>query len=321
MRTLSDREARVLDTHFAEAGLRSGARVHQWENAISVFFADTGRLWVHRDNRRKQSYQELVFHAMHSVSSTLTCAHPLKFWDLRRYATARETARLQGFPDSFHIPTVQYNRLFGNAVAVPCARHAVSCVCDSDTPITFVDVCAGIGGFHVAVKQVCPDAQCVGFSEIYPASVKCYRANFPNTPALGDATQITDWPGCDLLCAGFPCQPFSVCNKHSLCEDHIHGDFFKVIVDALRSTGANRVVLENVPAFLSTGRVQWEELRQAMDALGFTVHTHVLDAHDFGLPQARKRVYIVGRRGDVEARPLGHITPQRHATLRDIIER
>ena len=322
MAALSERENAVVERHLAEAGLVDGARVHQWDNAVSVYYHDSGRLWVHRDNPRKQAYQELVFHARHSVANTLTCSHPLKFWDLRRHATPRETARVQGFPDSFRLPKARVHRLFANAVGVPCARHAVSCVVDEEDPtLRFVDLCAGIGGFHVAATQAHPRAECVGFSEIFLASVRCYRDNFPDAPALGDATRVTEWPACDLLCAGFPCQPFSNCNNRVMRADHAHKDFFHVVLDAIRATGATRVVLENVPTLLTNGRERWDELRDALqDELGFRLDAHVLNAHDFGLPQTRRRLYIVGRRDGVPPRPLAEHARRPGATLGDICE-
>lgn len=296
---LKPKDLAIIDKHFGAAGHADGARVTQWENGISQYYADSGRMWMVKDNKRRHMYQQHFYHASHSVASTLTCTHPLKLWDLRRYATPRETARLQGFPESFVLPATRYNKLFGNAVAVPCARFAASHVCDAAEEITFVDVCAGIGGFHLGVTGACPRARCVGFSDICPAATACYRANFPDAPALGDATQAA-WPQCDLLCAGFPCQPFSTCNTRTAREDHANRDFFLVVLDALRATGAKRVILENVPTLMFHGAERWAELRHALvEDLGFALDHAVLNAHDFGLPQKRKRLYIVGRRDGV----------------------
>ena len=128
---LSETETRVLSTHEECAagdgdGFRDGVRVRQWENATSVYFKSSGRLWVHNDTPRKQAFQELYFNSVRSVCNTLTCGHPIKFWDLRRHATPREHLRIQGFPDTFVVPSTNVVRLVGNAVAVPCATHACS---------------------------------------------------------------------------------------------------------------------------------------------------------------------------------------------------
>ena len=319
---LKPKDLAIIDKHFASAGRADGGRVEQWVNGISQYYADSGRLWVVKDNKRRHMYQQHFYHSVNSVASTLICAHPLKLWDLRRYATPRETARLQGFPESFTLPATRYNKLFGNAVAVSCARFAASHVCDETEEIRFVDVCAGIGGFHLGVTGACPRAKCVGFSEICPAATACYRANFPDAPVLGDATQAA-WPACDLLCAGFPCQPFSTCNTRTGREEHANRDFFLVVLDALRATGATRVVLENVPTLVFHGAERWAELQHTLSSeLGFAIDYAVLNAHDFGLPQKRKRLYIVGRRDGVLPRPLeaDKPVPEARPTLETILD-
>ncbi|MEC7001812.1 MAG: DNA cytosine methyltransferase, partial [Actinomycetota bacterium] len=132
MATLSETETRVIETHRAYAGAGScfvdGQRVRQWDNATSVYFSETGRLWVHNDTARRQARQDLYFHSVDSVCGTLTCSHALKFWDLGRIATPRELLRVQGFPENFVCPPTRVQRLVGNAVAVPCATHACRCV-------------------------------------------------------------------------------------------------------------------------------------------------------------------------------------------------
>lgn len=312
---LSQRECEVIDRHLQESGTQDGVRVLQWENASSVYFAGTGKLWVHNHAPRKQAKQELYFHSVHSVASTLTCAHPLKFWDLRRQATAREMARIQGFPDSFVLPRSRHARLFGNAVAVPCATHAVSRVVstkegpseDPPSPLRHLDLCAGIGGFSLAVHANAPRGAsvCVGYSEICPAAIKCYEDNFPNAPALGDARGVEVWPECDLLTAGFPCQPFSVSNTRARREGHKSRDFFRVVLDAVRQSKATRVVLENVASIVNTGAEQWTVLCDTLrDDLGFVLDHAVLCASEFGVPQKRRRMYLVGRRDGVAPLPL-----------------
>ena len=187
----------------------NGVRVLQWEGASSVFFEDTQRLWVHNHHPRLQSFQELYFHSVRSVCNTITCSHTVKFWDLRRQASIREHARIQGFPDAFVLPMHRWNKCIGNAVAVPCARHALSCVVDGGECVRHMDLCAGIGGFSVALAQVTSRVSETYFSEIMPSAIACYCKNFPTARALGDAHAVTEWPRVDLVTAGFPCQPFS----------------------------------------------------------------------------------------------------------------
>ena len=174
----SDGHARTFD---------DGVRVPQWEGASSVFFQDTERLWVHNHHPRMQSFQELYFHSVRSMCNTVTCSHTVKFWDLRRQASVREHARIQGFPESFVLPEKRWNKCIGNAVAVSCARHALSRVVDDDEPVRHMDLCAGIGGFGFALAQVTKNVTETYFSEIMPAAIKCYTQNFPAAHALGDA--------------------------------------------------------------------------------------------------------------------------------------
>lgn len=300
---LSDTERKVIERHRSEAGIEDGSfvdglRVHQWENATSVYFASTGRLWVHNNTARKQALQELYFHSMRSICNTLTCAHAIKFWDLERHATPRELLRLQGFPDWFKTPLSCATRLVGNAIAVPCAAHACSCVVDRDEQgVTHVDLCAGIGGFTCALSMACPGSTCVGFSEINTAAIKSYRHNYPDVPELGDAeSDAVQWPQCVVLTAGFPCQPFSSANSRARRDAHEKRDFFQTVVDVIQKTNAQRIVLENVQNLLTVGRERFQSMTRQLQAVGFTFDYAVLNAKDFGVPQHRKRVYIVGRR-------------------------
>lgn len=319
MASLSEREATVVDTHFASSPPSQDARVVHTSEMATLFQTSTGRLSAHKtSDRRFPRHQELVFHSVGSVSTTLTCSHTLKFWDLRRHATPRETARLQGFPDWFRIPTSRYNRLFGNAVSVPCARFACSRVVgEEEEGVTMIDLCSGVGGFHVAANEACrKGVECVGYSEVDVAAVKSYALNFPSVPALGDATRVREWPRCDLLCAGFPCQPFSKSRSES--EPHRNIDFFKVVTEAVRKSGATRIVFENVPQLQSNPR--FEEMRGELEEMGFRVEWKVLNACEFGLPQVRRRLYVVGRRDGRDVRSLSDHVPLPTRTLGSILE-
>jgi site-specific DNA-cytosine methylase len=306
---LSDKERGVIQRHFKK-NPKDGERVPQGPGYASVYYSTTGRLWVHNDDARRQAVQELYFYASWGRTGALTCSHPVKLWDVGRRLTARETARLQGFPESFQLPHTRFVRLFGNAVAVPCAKYACSRVLDGSER-THVDLCAGIGGFTLAARL-----RCVGFSEVFPAAIECYTRNFPNVPQLGDATTAT-YPRCDLLTAGFPCQPFSGNNSRSRRTGHHAIDFYKLVLRAVRDTRCTRLVFENVPKLLTVGASRWQRLRTSLEELGFQLEVAILDAADFGLPQHRPRLFIVGRKGD---RPKPFRAPSRpSATLKDVM--
>lgn len=300
-KALTEKQASILDRHFA-AHPPGGelTRVWQWEGASSVYNPKTGRLHVHKHDRRKSAKQEFVFESARSVCSTVVsqAAHTVKLWDLRRQLTPRELARLQGFPENFALPRTRYHSLFGNAVAVPMAAYGCAAVlgADADGPVRFLDVCAGIGGFHLGMMRAAPAAVCVGFCEIKGAAVECYSSNFPSAPALGDA-RTTAWPDADVLCAGFPCQPFSRAQQKMEPIAHPSFDFFRYVLRGIDESKARGVVLENVTALLSTGKDVFDTLRSELRERGFRVLHQVLDARDFGLPQRRRRVIVVARRG------------------------
>ncbi len=301
---LSQTSMGIIDTHLSHARdeetgvIADGARVLQRENASSVYHSTTGRLWLHNHTSRRQTYREHNYYSRQSVSGALVCSHPLKLWDLRRHLLPREAARVQGFPDAFRLPRTRFHRLLANAVAVPCAAHALSRVVGADEEgVTHIDLCAGIGGFSVACKRVNPKATTIGYSEVLPYAKECYEDNFPGVQDLGDATVLTtEWPSCTLLTAGFPCQPFSGANSRDKRKGHTHRRFYETVLDAVDRTHAQRVVFENVSNLVTTGNEEWEALLRGLAERGFETHHSILNALDFGLPQDRKRVYLVGRR-------------------------
>ena len=316
---LSAKEEQVIRTHFRVAGRRQGVRVLQWTGFYSTFNPATGRLWVHNDTPRKQTLQELVFVSCDSEAPTLTCSHPLKLWDILRRLTARETARLMGFPERMRLPDARYHRLFSNAVVVDCARWAISRVCSRGESLRHLDLCAGVGGFAFAARAVSAHVRCVGYSEIYPAAIACYAANWPHAPALGDATAVERWPRADLLTAGFPCTAFSKSNSRARRLIHRDRDFVEVVLHAIRCSSVSRVVLENVPQFETQSGDRYERLLDTLDDWGFRVDVAVLDARDFGVPQQRKRLFIVGRRGGGAPLPLARAEGPRTARIRDVL--
>ena len=322
MATLSELELAIIDRHARVAGMGAKRRVPQHADRHSVYDPRTGRLHVHKADRRKSAEQQHVFEsARDGVANTLTVAHPLKFWDLRRRATARETARLQGFPEGFALPRAAHNALFAKAVSVPVAASAVRSGARGGPPVrTFVDVCAGIGGFHLAVAAAgdAGDAapRCVGFSEICAQAARCYAANFPDAPALGSLFEAA-WPACDLVCMGFPCQPFSRCMQSAERASHRDRHVCEALPSILDATGARLVVLENVRSILTLGKEQLDFLERALAARGFAWTHRVLDSKDFGLPQTRKRLYILAARTHA---PEWEAHAPVRATLRSILE-
>ncbi len=156
----------------------------------------------------------------------------------------------------------------------------------------FIDLFAGIGGFHVALQKQGMD--CVFASEIDKAARESYKANF-NIEPKGDITQIAaaDIPSHDILCAGFPCQPFSISGNRGGLND-ARGRLFYEIVRIAKHHRPMMILLENVKTILTldNGSV-CREIYRSFEALGYRLDHVALNASEFGIPQQRQRVYFV----------------------------
>ena len=169
--------------------------------------------------------------------------------------------------------------------------------------IKFIDLFAGIGGIRLGVEQACKDngikCKCVFSSEIDKFACQTYEANFHEKPS-GDITKIKeqDIPSFDMLCAGFPCQPFSIAGKQKGFED-TRGTMFFEIARIVKYHKPKIVFLENVKNLLmhDKGRT-FAVIKQTLEDLGYFVNYKVLNAKDFGVPQNRERIYIVGFKKD-----------------------
>jgi len=167
---------------------------------------------------------------------------------------------------------------------------------------TFIDLFAGMGGTRIGFEQACKEAvaesRCVFSSEIKPYAIETYRKNFHGEKIAGDITQIDprDIPDHDFLLAGFPCQPFSSAGKRKGFLDDRGGLFFHIfeILKVKRPLG---FLLENVEGLAShdKGRTL-KTIIDKLSGIGYFVDHKVLDAVDFGVPQQRKRIYIVGHK-------------------------
>lgn len=158
---------------------------------------------------------------------------------------------------------------------------------------TFIDLFAGIGGFRIAMEQF--GGRCVFSSEINPHACQMYEANYNDTPH-GDITKIkdSDIPDFDILCAGFPCQAFSIAGKKMGFED-TRGTLFFEICRILKAKKPKVVFLENVKNLTKhdNGKTLAVILKSLQD-LGYFVSYKILNAKDFGVPQNRERIIIVG---------------------------
>ncbi len=173
--------------------------------------------------------------------------------------------------------------------------------------IKFIDLFAGLGGTRVGFEQACRDlglsSRCVFTSEIKPHAESIYKHNFCGDEVHGDITQIKvkDIPDFDFLLGGFPCQAFSTAGKKHGFND-TRGTLFFDIAKILKEKRPKGFLLENVEGLVthdkadkskSIGRTL-EVIIEVLESLNYHVTWKVLNAVEFGIPQERKRIYIVG---------------------------
>lgn len=186
---------------------------------------------------------------------------------------------------------------------------------------TFADLFCGIGGFHYAAREL--GLECVYACDIDKACRDQYKHNFGMEPASDiRLVRAEDVPGHDVLFAGFPCQPFSIIGDMKGLDDR-RGTLYHEILRIVKAKKPKAVVLENVRQFatISNGSALKAVLISLGD-LGYHCEWRVLNALDFGLPQKRERVIIVGmlRQGAVDLfqwpKPL-----QTYEPLVDLLEK
>lgn len=202
----------------------------------------------------------------------------------------------------------------------------------------FFDAFAGVGGFHVGIhnaytkvagladsseaKVLSGDSPndtsadgrqsptCVGYSEIDKYAIKVYEHQFKGVPNYGDITKINaaELPDFDLLVGGFPCQAFSIAGKRAGFND-TRGTLFFDIARVLKEKRPRHLVLENVKGLLSHEQGKtFQTILGVLADLGYFVEWQVLNSKDFGVPQNRERVFIVGHLGGEPRRKVFPIT-------------
>ena len=167
---------------------------------------------------------------------------------------------------------------------------------------TFIDLFAGIGGFRIAMQEL--GGKCVYSSEFDAQAQRTYFANYGEMP-FGDITKevtksyIPD--GFDVLCGGFPCQAFSLAGKRLGFQDETRGTLFFEIEEILRRKQPKAFFLENVKGLMiHKGGKTLETILEHLDKVGYdVVPPQTVNAMDFGVPQHRERVYIIGFHKDL----------------------
>ena len=194
----------------------------------------------------------------------------------------------------------------------------------------YLSLFSGIGGFELGIQQAYEDLQklcienegqpkrsssgdkkgqceqlhkfsneglsCIGFSEIDKYAIQVYKKQFPNHKNYGDITKIDakELPSFDLLVGGFPCQTFSVAGKRAGFND-TRGTLFFEIARIIREKQPRLLLLENVKGLLSHDKGStFYTIISTLDELGYDCQWQVLNSKNFGVPQNRERVFIVG---------------------------
>lgn len=202
--------------------------------------------------------------------------------------------------------------------------------CPKNPRFTFIDLFAGIGGFRIAMQNL--GGKCVYSSEFDAKAQETYFANYGEMP-FGDITKESTKKyipkDFDILCAGFPCQAFSLAGKRLGFKDETRGTLFFEVEDILRRHQPKAFFLENVKglAIHDKGRTL-KTILEHLDSAGYdVVPPKILNAMDYGVPQHRERIYIVGFRKDLNIDistfnyPEPITTGDKRPKFRDVMEK
>jgi DNA (cytosine-5)-methyltransferase 1 len=171
--------------------------------------------------------------------------------------------------------------------------------------LRFIDLFAGLGGFHQALTDL--GHECVFACEIEPELAELYEKNFGMRPC-GDIRSVgpADVPPHDVLCAGFPCQNYSKAGDQLGLKCPRWGDLIGYIIAILNHHRPRMLIMENVPNLMRhEGGKTWRGIRKQLIDAGYTISEAKLSPDMFGVPQVRERAFIVGRRESLD----GYVWP------------
>ncbi|MEG1957886.1 MAG: DNA (cytosine-5-)-methyltransferase [Lachnospiraceae bacterium] len=228
-----------------------------------------------------------------------------------RAITINEAHRLMGFPDSYKIVVskAQAYKQAGNSIVVDVLIHLVREIINAEGGIIekmnvehkkykVASLFSGIGGLDLGFEFAGFDV--VWANDFDKYAVETYKANVGNNIVHGDIREVMDQiPQHDVLIGGFPCQPFSTLGKLKGFEDEERGSLFFVIKEILKKSDTKVVVLENVKNIVNhDGGRTFERIKKELDQIGFTCFSQILNSKDYGVPQRRNRMFLVGVRRD-----------------------
>ena len=161
---------------------------------------------------------------------------------------------------------------------------------------SFIDLFAGIGGFRLALESV--GGQCLGFSEIAPDAIKTYCTNFKESEDynFGDITKLKELPEHDFMTAGVPCQSWSIAGKN-LGFDDDRGQLWNDTLFLLNKVRPKAFIFENVKGLADPrNKEALDYILERIKQAGYHAEKFLLNAYDYGVPQTRVRIYIIGFR-------------------------
>ena len=184
----------------------------------------------------------------------------------------------------------------------------------------FIDLFSGVGGFRIPLEKL--GGKCVAYSEIDKNAIDVYKNNF-NTNSevfLGDITKIKKIPKTDLVVGGVPCQAWSVAGKKKGFNDP-RGKLWKDCIQLVKKNKPKAFIFENVKGLYDPrNKGSLELIISEFRKSGYDVFHKVLNAYDFGLPQNRDRLFIVGIRADIKLDFNFPIPTDNHKPLTKIID-
>jgi len=176
--------------------------------------------------------------------------------------------------------------------------------------VRFVDLFAGLGGFHIALTRL--GHTCVFASELDKNLRDLYEKNF-GIKSHGDirSVRVSDIPSHDILCAGFPCQPFSKAGEQKGFDCPKEGDLFDYVMRIILYHNPRYLIVENVPNLKRHDEGNtWRRLARRLKRAGYNIESAHLSPHQFGIPQIRERVFIVGSRASLREFAWPRPTPE-----------
>ncbi len=174
--------------------------------------------------------------------------------------------------------------------------------------MTFIDLFAGLGGFRLSLESL--GAKCVYSNEWNEHAQKVYAENFGDIPE-GDITQVDEntIPDHDILCAGFPCQAFSISGKQRGFNDS-RGTLFFDVARIIKAKKPKIIFMENVKNFAThDGGKTLAVVKATIEELGYQFNQKVLNAVDYGVPQKRERIYMICFRNDLNVSDFSYPKP------------